>query len=147
LTIYAGEYGHGLKRIDSDALRILRHYDWPGNVRELRNVIERVVIMVPGPVISARDLSFLTTSAPAAPAAAGHTTAAVRLHEARDRFERDYILSALEAQHGNISRAADALGLERSNLYRKMRAFGTRPSGIRRGAPTGGADSPVPDPS
>jgi two-component system nitrogen regulation response regulator NtrX len=152
LTIYAGEYGHGLKRIDSDALRILRHYDWPGNVRELRNVIERVVIMVTGPVISARDLSFLTTSAPAAPApaAAGHTTAAVRLHEARDRFERDYILSALEAQHGNISRAADALGLERSNLYRKMRAFGirpSRPSGTRRGTSTGGADSPVPDPS
>jgi two-component system nitrogen regulation response regulator NtrX len=150
LTIYAGEYGHGLKRIDSDALRILRHYDWPGNVRELRNVIERVVIMVSGPVISARDVSFLTTSVPPAPAAAGHTTAAVRLHEARDRFERDYILSALEAQHGNISRAADALGLERSNLYRKMRAFGirpSRPSGIRRGASTGGADSPVPDPS
>ena len=150
LTIYAGEYGHGLKRIDSDALRILRHYDWPGNVRELRNVIERVVIMVSGPVISARDVSFLTTSVPPAPAAAGHTTAAVRLHEARDRFERDYILSALEAQHGNISRAADALGLERSNLYRKMRAFGirpSRPSGIRRGASTGGADGPVPDPS
>ena len=150
LTIYAGEYGHGLKRIDSDALKILRHYDWPGNVRELRNVIERVVIMVSGPVISAGDLSFLTTSVRAAPAAAGHTTAAVRLHEARDRFERDYILSALEAQHGNISRAADALGLERSNLYRKMRAFGirpSRPSGIRRGASTGGADSPLPDPS
>ena len=77
-------------------------------------------------------------------------TLSVLLHDARDRFERDYILSALEAQHGNISRAADALGLERSNLYRKMRAFGIRPSrpaGTRRGGATGGADSPAPDPS
>jgi two-component system nitrogen regulation response regulator NtrX len=50
------------------------------------------------------------------------------LHEARDRFERDYILRALAAQHGNISRTAEALGVERSNLYRKMRAFGIAPA-------------------
>jgi two-component system nitrogen regulation response regulator NtrX len=50
------------------------------------------------------------------------------LHDARDRFERDYILRALAAQQGNISRTADALGIERSNLYRKMRAFGIMPS-------------------
>ena len=49
------------------------------------------------------------------------------LHEARERFERDYILRALAAQQGNISRTADALGVERSNLYRKMRAFGIAP--------------------
>lgn len=149
LAIYAGEYGHGVKRVDADALRILRDYEWPGNVRELRNVIERVVIMVPGPVISGPDLSFLTTTASSVPAEAEYSTAAVRLHEARDRFERDYILRALEAQHGNISRAADALGLERSNLYRKMRAFGirpSRPSGVRRGGASGGADGPAPDP-
>ena len=50
------------------------------------------------------------------------------LLEARDRFERDYILKALAAQQGNISRTADVLGVERSNLYRKMRAFGIAPS-------------------
>ena len=49
------------------------------------------------------------------------------LHDARDRFERDYILRALAAQQGNISRTAEALGIERSNLYRKMRAFGITP--------------------
>jgi two-component system nitrogen regulation response regulator NtrX len=50
------------------------------------------------------------------------------LHEARDRFERDYILRALAAQQGNISRTAEALGVERSNLYRKMRGFGIAPA-------------------
>ena len=53
------------------------------------------------------------------------------LHEARDRFERDYILRALAAQQGNMSRTADVLGVERSNLYRKMRAFGIAPAGRR----------------
>jgi two-component system nitrogen regulation response regulator NtrX len=53
------------------------------------------------------------------------------LHEARDRFERDYILRVLAAQQGNMSRTADALGVERSNLYRKMKAFGIAPA--RRG--------------
>jgi two-component system nitrogen regulation response regulator NtrX len=49
------------------------------------------------------------------------------LHDARDQFERDYILRALAQQHGNISRTADVLGIERSNLYRKMRGFGIAP--------------------
>lgn len=150
LSIYAGEYGHGVKRIDPEGLAVLRHYDWPGNVRELRNVIERVVIMVPGSVVTAQDLSFLKASTSVGSGPAAHTTVAVRLHEARDQFERDYILSALAAQRGNISRAADALGLERSNLYRKMRTFGirpTRPGGPLRAAAIGEADSPGSDSS
>ena len=52
------------------------------------------------------------------------------LHDARDDFERQYILRALAAQQGNISRTADVLGVERSNLYRKMRSFGIAPSGV-----------------
>ena len=102
---------------------------WPGNVRELRNVVERLMIMVPGDVITARDLAFLDRGAACAarrPAAAGAER--VPLHEARDRFERDYILRALATQQGNISRTADVLGVERSNLYRKMRAFGIAPA-------------------
>jgi two-component system nitrogen regulation response regulator NtrX len=53
--------------------------------------------------------------------------ASLPLAEARERFERDYILQALAAQHGNISRTADVLGVERSNLYKKMKAFGIAP--------------------
>ena len=87
------------------------------------------MIMVPGDRISSRDLSFLEQSlTPAAGDAPAPATVGAPLHAARDRFERDYILRALAAQHGNISRTAESLGIERSNLYRKMRGFGIAPS-------------------
>ena len=117
----AREYGRRPKRFDAGALTGLRSYSWPGNVRELRNVIERLIIMVPGDTITLNDLAFLggasmVDTSDAAPLE--------RLHDARDRFERDYIMGALAAQQGNISRTAEVLGVERSNLYRKMRSFG-----------------------
>jgi two-component system, NtrC family, nitrogen regulation response regulator NtrX len=97
-------------------------------VRELRNVIERLMIMVPGDAISTADLGFLDpaslTQTAASEAPAGRQT----LHEARDQFERDLILRTLAEQQGNMSRTADVLGVERSNLYRKMKAFGIAPS-------------------
>ncbi len=134
MAMLAREYGRRPKTFEADALIALRQYSWPGNVRELRNVIERLMIMVPGDRVSSRDLSFLEQSlAPAAPEtpAAAKTSVEAPLHEARDRFERDYILRALALQQGNISRTAEMLGIERSNLYRKMRGFGIAPS--RRG--------------
>jgi two-component system nitrogen regulation response regulator NtrX len=119
------EYGRRPKRVDSGAAAGLRAYRWPGNVRELHNVIERLMIMVPGDTIGIADLAFLdggaslTSTEPGAPP--------MPLAEARERFERDYILRTLAAQGGNMSRTADALGVERSNLYRKMRGFGIAP--------------------
>ena len=107
---------------------MLQHYSWPGNVRELRNVIERLMIMVPGDSITAADLSFLDLSGLPRPAASGVPAERMTLHEARDRFERDLILRTLAEQQGNMSRTADVLGVERSNLYRKMKAFGIAPS-------------------
>jgi two-component system nitrogen regulation response regulator NtrX len=91
-------------------------------------VIERLMIMVPGDAISATDLGFLDPAAltrPVAPDAPGQRQT---LHEARDQFERDLILRTLAEQQGNMSRTADVLGVERSNLYRKMKAFGIAPS-------------------
>jgi two-component system nitrogen regulation response regulator NtrX len=123
---FAREYGRRPKKLDAGAATGLRSYRWPGNVRELRNVIERLMIMVPGDTITVADLGFLDLSIAAAPETPGAPP--VPLHEARDRFEREYILRALAAQNGNISRTADALGVERSNLYRKMRAFGIAPA-------------------
>jgi two-component system nitrogen regulation response regulator NtrX len=123
---FAREYGRRPKRLDTGAASGLRSYRWPGNVRELRNVIERLMIMVPGDTIAIGDLAFLESGGVAAVDQPG--TPALPLHEARERFERDYILRALAAQNGNISRTADALGVERSNLYRKMRAFGIAPA-------------------
>jgi two-component system nitrogen regulation response regulator NtrX len=122
----AREYGRRPKKLDPGAATGLRSYRWPGNVRELRNVIERLMIMVPGETITLNDLAFLDGGAFGAADTAEGTP--LLLHEARDRFERDYILRALAAQQGNISRTAEVLGVERSNLYRKMRAFGIVPA-------------------
>ena len=126
---FGREYGRRLKRLAPGAKTLLQHYPWPGNVRELRNVIERLVIMAPGDTISADDLSFLVDpkAVPAAPAVEPDFSR-MTLHEARDQFERDFILRTLEEQQGNMSRTAEVLGVERSNLYRKLRAFGIAPS-------------------
>jgi two-component system nitrogen regulation response regulator NtrX len=131
MATLAREYGRRSKTFEPDAVIALRQYGWPGNVRELRNVVERLMIMVSGDRISSRDLSFLGQSLVVgadAPAVVSTQAPTVSLHEARDQFERDYILRALAAQQGNISRTAETLGVERSNLYRKMRGFGIAPS-------------------
>ena len=124
---FAREYGRRPKTFSTGAVAALRGYRWPGNVRELRNTIERVMIMVTGDTIEAGHLAFLDgvtpMPAPVAP-----------LFDARDAWERGYILSALTACDGNISRTAEALGLERSNLYKKMRGLGIAP-GQREDAP------------
>jgi two-component system nitrogen regulation response regulator NtrX len=131
MAMLAREYGRRPKTFEADAVVALRRYAWPGNVRELHNVVERLMIMVPGDRISSRDVTFLDQGVAGADARHVDVVAALPLHEARDRFERDYIIRALAAQQGNISRTAEALGIERSNLYRKMRGFGIAPS--RRG--------------
>ena len=122
---FGREYGRRAKSLEAGALSILETYPWPGNVRELRNVLERVMIMVPGDTITPRDVTFLDSRG--GPVRDIYEGEALKLHEARDRFERDYILHALAAQQGNISRTAEILGVERSNLYRKMRACGIGP--------------------
>jgi two-component system nitrogen regulation response regulator NtrX len=131
---FATEYGRRPKRLAPDASVALRTYAWPGNVRELRNVVERLMIMVPGDVVDGADLAFLGGGAGGSGLSSGTTLGGpggrvssgdVRpLYEARDAWERDYILQALAAYDGNISRAAEMLGVERSNLYRKMRGLG-----------------------
>jgi two-component system nitrogen regulation response regulator NtrX len=128
MALMAAEYGRRPKRLAPEAVARLQHYRWPGNVRELRNVMERLMIMVPGDTITAQDLAFLGHDGVRVadePAAVTETT--LPLADAREQFERDYILQVLAAQQGNISRTAEALGVERSNLYKKMKAFGIAP--------------------
>jgi two-component system nitrogen regulation response regulator NtrX len=122
---FTAEYGRRPKTLTAEAAAMMMRYHWPGNVRELRNVIERLVIMAPGDEIEAADLSFLM-----APVVTQRTLPNVPvqpLFEARDAWERAYILKTLGECEGNISRTADALGLERSNLYKKMRGLGIAP--------------------
>src|SRR6187402_1246728 len=95
----AREYGRRRKTFDPMALSVLQRYRWPGNVREMRNVLERLMIMVPGDTIAPADLSFLE-GGPGIDIAPGEVS--MPLHDARDAFERDYILKALASQHGNI---------------------------------------------
>jgi two-component system, NtrC family, nitrogen regulation response regulator NtrX len=125
MSEFAREYGRRRKTLDAAAIAALQRYRWPGNVREMRNVLERLMIMVPGDTISGSDLSFLDGGSIVDDAVGADP---VPLHEARERFERDYILRALAGQHGNISKTAEVLGVERSNLYRKMRTFGIAPT-------------------
>jgi two-component system nitrogen regulation response regulator NtrX len=124
MAMLAKEYGRR-KTFEPDAMAALQRYPWPGNVRELRNLVERLMIMIPGDRVSSRDVSFLEVGALSPADTAARPSAPLGpLHDARDQFEREYILRALTAQQGNISRTAEMLGIERSNLYRKMRAFG-----------------------
>ena len=132
MALMAAEYGRRPKRLAPEAVARLQHYQWPGNVRELRNTIERLIIMVAGDTITAQDLAFLGRDDGASGGATlevdpGAPRAVGRLAEARDQFERDFILRALAAAHGNMSKTAEMLGVERSNLYKKMKAFGIAP--------------------
>jgi two-component system nitrogen regulation response regulator NtrX len=128
MAAFAREYGRRVKSFEPAAVAAIQHYSWPGNVRELRNVIERLMIMVPGDTISASDLSFLDPHGLPRTDPHGPPEERLTLHEARDNFERDLILRTLGEQQGNMSRTAEALGVERSNLYRKMKAFGIAPA-------------------
>jgi two-component system nitrogen regulation response regulator NtrX len=115
-------YSRRAKDIREEAIDVLLDYSWPGNVRELRNLIERVVIM--NPTVARIERKHL----PPLVYRDGRRGSAVRefpsLHQARSAYERDYILKKLDENHGNISRTAEVLGLERSHLYRKMKALG-----------------------
>src|SRR5438094_1813816 len=128
MSEFAREYGRRVKNFEPGAVSVLQQYPWPGNVRELRNVIERLMIMVPGDAILPADLGFLDPDAASHAEAGAAGGERLTVHEARDRFERDLILRTLAEQQGNMSRTAEVLGVERSNLYRKMKAFGIAPS-------------------
>jgi len=117
----SGQYGRRPREITDDAIDVLMRYSWPGNVRELRNVVERIVIM--NPTTSRFDRKHL----PPLVYRDGSRRAGgefLTLHQARAAYERDYILKKLDDNHGNISRTAEVLGLERSHLYRKMKTLG-----------------------
>ena len=127
LGLFSREYGKRQKALRPEAMELLLQYAWPGNVRELRNVIERMVIMVPQESIALDDLAPSLrlrgpSEAPAAPGPADTMEGSLR--EAKDEFEKAFILRRLREMHWNITRAAERLGIERSNLHRKMKAYG-----------------------
>src|SRR5438093_2810409 len=123
ITRFCREYGRPPMVLSPGAKESLMAHLWPGNGRELKNLIERLAIMAPGREISQEQLPAPFGAASRQPhdPSPGET-----LRRAREHFEREFILRRLEENNWNISRTADALGLERSNLYRKMKAYGLK---------------------
>src|SRR5271167_2009401 len=122
LKEFSATYGRRLREITDDAIDTLMRYSWPGNVRELRNVVERIVIMNPTTIrFERKHLPPLVHRDGSRRAAGGDFSS---LHQARAAYERDYILKKLDENHGNVSRTAEVLGLERSHMYRKMKSLG-----------------------
>lgn len=124
--------GLPVREISDDAIAALQSYDWPGNVRELRNLIERLLIMAPGnsdePIaaamlpaeISSQTLSALRHNG-------SEALMSMPLREAREVFEREYLVAQINRFGGNISRTAGFVGMERSALHRKLKALGVTP--------------------
>jgi two-component system, NtrC family, nitrogen regulation response regulator NtrX len=123
LAEFTKAYGRKPKEMTPEAYRVLREYHWPGNVRELKNLIERIVILNPQVRVDARHIPLNATRRQQERPLDRFGS----LQEVREAAEREYILKKLEETNGNVTRTAELLGLERSNLYRKMRTLGIGP--------------------
>jgi two-component system nitrogen regulation response regulator NtrX len=134
MKLHAEEQGLRMKEITPEAMNVFQQYEWPGNIRELRNLIERLMIMVPGNVIDTVQANMslqVKPSGTAAPAGTGAAPPPVvnplftqhydSLRDARNAFEKDYIAKKLREHHWNISRTAEDLKIERSHLHRKIK--------------------------
>ena len=127
LDDFAGRYGRRPPALTCRALEVLEAYPWPGNVRELKNIMERLVIMKSQERLDVFDLPESILNRTLIPV--GDRDGATSLQAARESFEREFILQKLMECKGNVSRAAQAMRIERSNLYRKMRQLGIPYSG------------------
>ena len=117
------------RTVGADALAVLQSHDWPGNVRQLRNNVERLMILAggdPEAVITAimlpQDVGSMIPNMPNGNG--GEHLMSLPLREAREVFEREYLLAQINRFDGNISRTAEFVGMERSALHRKLKALG-----------------------
>ncbi len=126
LQVFCSKEIRETKQLSPAAMEALRRYPWPGNVRELKNLIERLVIMTPEQLITPVHLppAFSRSGPTAASPAAFSEGEDGTFRVAREAFERDYILRKLEENDWNVSKTAEAVEIERSNLHRKIKAFG-----------------------
>jgi len=127
----AANNGCNPRSFAEDALAALQSYDWPGNVRELRNVIERILIMAPGdstiPIRADAVPSEINQSVPQSQSLGEQLDVlGLPLREARENFEREYLMSQVSRFGGNISRTAAFVGMERSALHRKLKSLGVQ---------------------
>jgi two-component system nitrogen regulation response regulator NtrX len=123
IAAFCLENNKELKRISPEAMDLLSTYAWPGNVRELKNIVERMVIMTRGPVIEAGDVPDPVRVQPKAPLESSFFDFHL-LRDARREFEKRFILKKLMENEENISKTAEVIGIERSNLHRKIKSYG-----------------------
>jgi len=126
---FAKAYGRKPKRFDPKTIEVMQNYSWPGNVRELRNTVERIVIMHQNHRVSPANLPAFGDAEP--PASSYRFPS---FKEASDAYHREFIQRKLDEADGNVSRAAESMGIDRSHLYRRMRALGISARGERAGA-------------
>jgi two-component system, NtrC family, nitrogen regulation response regulator NtrX len=117
------------RRIASDAMAVLQTHEWPGNVRQLRNNVERLMILTSGDPESEITVEMLPsevgTLVPTTPqGAGGEKLMSLPLREAREIFEREYLVAQIARFSGNVSRTAEFIGMERSALHRKLKSLG-----------------------
>lgn len=123
VTEMALQTGIGRKELDRQVMDLLQQYHWPGNVRELRNFVERLIIMTPGQSIRPENLPKDFLSQLREPPVENDLFRHQTLREARNAFERQYLLRKLDENQWNISLTASQIGVERSHLHRKMKAL------------------------
>ncbi len=124
LNTYAEENGFLPKALSEETRDLLLQYDWPGNIRELKNLVERLSIMVSGDTIYPEDLPTLDgMSIPKQPGSFPDLGVGKTLRQVREAVERHYIAEALERHGGNVTRASNALGIERTNLHKKIKQY------------------------
>jgi len=126
LTDFALKEGEPKKTMGEDAQAVLMEHQWPGNVRELKNFIERLAIMTPSNVITVNDIPPFPKDGHRVEQFnnSGSNPVACSFREAKMDFEKHYIAKKLREFDGNISKTAEAIGLERSNLHKKIKAYG-----------------------
>jgi two-component system nitrogen regulation response regulator NtrX len=123
ITAFCRENNKEIKRISPEAMELLAAYAWPGNVRELKNIVERMVIMTRGPVIEAKDVPNPVREQPKPPLEFSFFDYGL-LRDARREFEKRFIMKKLMENEENISKTAEVIGIERSNLHRKIKSYG-----------------------
>jgi len=124
LAEFSEQYGLPKKQLQPSALDLLSSKPWPGNVRELKHVIERIVVLVKSQSVSAQDL----TSALQEENRRELFKREISLNEAKENFEREYIFKTLIQNNWHMRKTAESLGIERTNLYRKLKKLGIHPS-------------------
>ena len=127
LTRVCRQNGYPEMSLTEDAVGRLMQHRWPGNVRELRNVIERLAILSAGEEIGPADVEAVLPGAAKAATPVRRAVEGLSLKEQLASAERQVLVDSLAAQEGNVAATARALGLERSHLYKKMRAYGIEP--------------------